>query len=87
MDPERNLGTLLMEFFELYGKNYNYDEVGIAIRRGGFYYSKRARGWYQGNKAYLLSVEDPQDPGKYRYLLSGTSLTKQITTFPADHSV
>jgi non-canonical poly(A) RNA polymerase PAPD5/7 len=58
------MGTLLMEFFELYGKHYNYDEVGISIRRGGFYYSKRSRGWYRGGQAYLLSVEDPQDPGE-----------------------
>jgi len=52
-----------MEFFELYGKHYNYDEVGISIRRGGFYYGKRSRGWYRGGQAYLLSIEDPQDPG------------------------
>lgn len=58
------MGTLLMEFFELYGKHFNYDEVGISIRRGGFYYSKRSRGWYRGGQAYLLSVEDPQDPGE-----------------------
>jgi DNA polymerase sigma len=63
IDPEQNMGTLLMEFFELYGKHFNYDEVGISIRKGGFYYSKRSRGWYRGGQAYLLSVEDPQDPG------------------------
>jgi non-canonical poly(A) RNA polymerase PAPD5/7 len=57
-----------MEFFELYGKHFNYDEVGISIRRGGFYYGKRSRGWYRGGQSYLLSVEDPQDPGKLSVL-------------------
>jgi non-canonical poly(A) RNA polymerase PAPD5/7 len=67
IDPEQNMGTLLMEFFELYGKHFNYDEVGISIRKGGFYYSKRSRGWYRGGQAYLLSVEDPQDPGSSHF--------------------
>ncbi|KAK1926248.1 hypothetical protein DB88DRAFT_435394 [Papiliotrema laurentii] len=61
MDPEENLGTLLVEFFELYGRNFNYDEVGISIRRGGHYYSKRQRGWTRPGQGYLLSIEDPQD--------------------------
>ena len=32
---ERNLGTLLMEFLELYGKNFGYDECGISVRGDG----------------------------------------------------
>ena len=35
IDARENLGTLLLEFFELYGRNFNLDEVGISIRRGG----------------------------------------------------
>ncbi|ORY25169.1 hypothetical protein BCR39DRAFT_471705 [Naematelia encephala] len=62
MDAEKNLGTLLVEFFELYGRNFNYDYVGLSIRRGGFYFDKRARGWLNDSKPFLLSVEDPQDP-------------------------
>jgi non-canonical poly(A) RNA polymerase PAPD5/7 len=62
MDARRNLGTLLCEFFELYGRNFNYDDVGISIRRGGRYYSKRSRGWANfNNQPFLLSIEDPQD--------------------------
>ncbi|WVQ80426.1 hypothetical protein IAT38_002531 [Cryptococcus sp. DSM 104549] len=60
MNPEANLGTLLVEFFELYGRNFNYDEVGVSIRRGGFYYLKASRGWMK-NQPFLLSIEDPQD--------------------------
>lgn len=54
-----------MEFFELYGRNFNYDEVGISIRRGGFYFSKRERGWVRAGQSYLLSIEDPQDRGEF----------------------
>ena len=65
IDPEANLGTLLVEFFELYGRNFNYDGVGISIRRGGFYYNKASRGWRRPTQSYLLSIEDPQDRGKF----------------------
>ena len=44
--PERNLGTLLMEFLELYGKNFGYDECGISVRGLGGYYNKRHRGFF-----------------------------------------
>jgi non-canonical poly(A) RNA polymerase PAPD5/7 len=62
IDPEKNLGVLVMEFFELYGCHFNYDEVGISIRDGGTYFSKRLRGWYDSNRRDCLSVEDPVDP-------------------------
>lgn len=62
MNPLNNLGVLLMEFFELYGRSFNYNDVGISLRRGGSYYSKRQRGWANfNNQAWLLSIEDPQD--------------------------
>ena len=44
IDPYRNLGVLVMEFFELYGSYFNYQEVGISLRDGGSYYNKRQRG-------------------------------------------
>ena len=34
------MGTLLMEFLELYGKNFNSDKVGIRVVKGGSYYDK-----------------------------------------------
>ncbi|WVR03351.1 hypothetical protein IAU60_000342 [Kwoniella sp. DSM 27419] len=61
LDPEDNLGTLLVEFFELYGRNFNYQDVGLSIRKGGFYYLKSSRGWQRPNQSFLLSIEDPQD--------------------------
>ena len=61
IDPSKNLGVLMMEFFELYGCYFNYQEVGISIRDGGSYFSKGRRGWQDPNKPHLLSVEDPND--------------------------
>jgi len=62
IEAEKNLGVLVMEFFELYGCYFNYEEVGISVRNGGSYFSKRQRGWYDSMKRNLLSIEDPTDP-------------------------
>lgn len=61
IDPNKNLGVLLLEFFELYGKHFNFDQTGISVRRGGYYYSKAHRGWQRERQPYLLSIEDPAD--------------------------
>lgn len=61
IDAEKNLGVLVMEFFELYGCYFNYEEVGISVRNGGSYFSKRQRGWYDFTRKNLLSIEDPTD--------------------------
>ncbi|PLW17420.1 hypothetical protein PCANC_14647 [Puccinia coronata f. sp. avenae] len=61
VDPNKNLGVLLLEFFELYGKNFNFDQTGISVRRGGYYFSKAHRGWQRERQPYLLSIEDPAD--------------------------
>jgi non-canonical poly(A) RNA polymerase PAPD5/7 len=61
IDPMRNLGVLLVEFFELYGHYFNYDETGISLRDGGCYFSKAERGWLVPNQPFLLCIEDPQD--------------------------
>ncbi|KIJ09079.1 hypothetical protein PAXINDRAFT_102356 [Paxillus involutus ATCC 200175] len=62
IEAEKNLGVLVMEFFELYGCYFNYEEVGVSIRNGGSYFNKRQRGWYDSMKNHLLSIEDPTDP-------------------------
>jgi non-canonical poly(A) RNA polymerase PAPD5/7 len=57
-----NLGKLLIGFFTLYGKELNYNEVGISVRNGGEYFRKSDRGWYDEARPYLLSVENPNEP-------------------------
>eukprot|EP01050_Picozoa_sp_SAG11_P030139 SAG11_NODE_8789_length_976_cov_1.169897_2_plen_69_part_01 len=48
---------------QLYGKLFNYTNVGVAPRAAGAYFAKGAKGWAQPNRPHLLSVEDPQDEG------------------------
>jgi non-canonical poly(A) RNA polymerase PAPD5/7 len=66
IDADKNLGVLLMEFFELYGIRFNTQEVGISVRDGGSYYSKRQRGWFDYGKSASLSIEDPANPSEFR---------------------
>ena len=59
--PHENLGVLFIEFLELYGKNFNYELVGISIAEKR-YYSKEERGRLNEQKPHLLSIQDPQNP-------------------------
>lgn len=61
IDPSENLGVLIVEFFELYGKNFNYNETGISLVFAGSYFNKDKHGWKDYGKPYLLSIEDPGD--------------------------
>uniref|UniRef100_A0A7S2SPJ0 Polynucleotide adenylyltransferase n=1 Tax=Mucochytrium quahogii TaxID=96639 RepID=A0A7S2SPJ0_9STRA len=56
-----DLGTLLLEFFELYGKRMNYDKVAISLRSGGSYFEKPNR-WKNSNKIGLICCENPEEP-------------------------
>lgn len=56
-----NLGVLMMEFFELYGKNFNYEVVGISVLDDGVYFEKENRGWVNEGRPNNLSIEDPQN--------------------------
>lgn len=39
------LSEHLMNFFELYGCKFNYRDLGISIRKGGFYFKRSDRDW------------------------------------------
>lgn len=56
-----DLGWLLVEFFKFYGVLFNYCTTGISVRNGGAYFSKILYRWFEPEKPYLLSVEDPED--------------------------
>ena len=67
---ERNLGILLIEFFQLYGRQFNYQKCCIRVKNGGQYIKKDemleqmkgdngAIGKYIPN---FLSIEDPLTP-------------------------
>ena len=59
----RNLGHLLIGFFELYGCKFNYERLSIEIRKGGRYVLKRDTNFesMRANKASALSVQNPLD--------------------------
>lgn len=73
IDPSRNLGVLVMEFFELYGLHFNYHEAGVSLRDGGTYYSKARRGWMDHRQS-LLSIEDPADISMCFYSMLSAAL-------------
>jgi DNA polymerase sigma len=47
-----NLGSLLLDFFHLYGVSFNYQDLGISIRDGGSYFSKMHRVWSNAGRCF-----------------------------------
>ena len=54
-----NLGVLLIEFFELYGRNFNYMKTGISVLNGGQYFPKEDVQSTDGSDNSLLYIIDP----------------------------
>ncbi|CAK9868100.1 unnamed protein product [Sphagnum jensenii] len=59
---ESNLGILLVDFFDLYGRSLNMKDVGVSCRIGGSFFSKKNRGFIDMKRPFSLCVEDPQAP-------------------------
>lgn len=64
--PNINIGVLLIEFFELYGRHFNYLKTGIRIKDGGCYVAKDEvqKNMMDGYRPSMLYIEDPLQPGK-----------------------
>ena len=62
-----NLGSLLVDFLELYGSDFNYVTAGISVRHDGYYFPKGApdrREVFCGPRGpFGLAVENPLDVG------------------------
>lgn len=56
-----NLGVLVIEFFELYGKKFNYDDVALCMTGRMGYLSKRDNPHLQNKNSFSLAIEDPND--------------------------
>ncbi|KAI3640449.1 hypothetical protein MIR68_001327 [Amoeboaphelidium protococcarum] len=57
-----NLNVLLLEFFDLYGRRFNYDDVGISLLDGGCYFKKEfSHRLFEAKKQFQLTIEDPED--------------------------
>lgn len=59
---EHNLGILLVNFFEFYGRKLNTTDVGVSCNAAGTFFLKRDKGFLNTERPYLLSIEDPQAP-------------------------
>ncbi len=53
-----NLGSLLMEFFHLYGNVFNFTDVGISIIKGGSYFAKAVKegDWINANRLVVVAL-------------------------------
>merc|ERR1712071_372313 len=62
--PMANLGVLLIEFLELYGRHFNYLKTALRIRNGGSYVPKEEIQVHMsdGYRPSLLCIEDPLNP-------------------------
>eukprot|EP00184_Porphyridium_aerugineum_P004070 CAMPEP_0184694084 /NCGR_PEP_ID=MMETSP0313-20130426/2140_1 /TAXON_ID=2792 /ORGANISM="Porphyridium aerugineum, Strain SAG 1380-2" /LENGTH=686 /DNA_ID=CAMNT_0027152309 /DNA_START=64 /DNA_END=2124 /DNA_ORIENTATION=- len=57
-----NLGTLLRDFFELYGRTFNYFHVGVHVDDTTDFFLKPDRMVLEPGRLYRLSIQDPLDP-------------------------
>lgn len=60
-----NLGVLLIGFFELYARHFNYLRTGIRVKGGGSYVPKEEiqKDMSDGHQPSMLCIEDPLQPG------------------------
>ena len=57
------LGSLLLEFFALYGQDFNYVTTGISVRHDGFYFPKGVQSkkeiFWQAQRPFSCALENP----------------------------
>ncbi|KAM3343346.1 terminal nucleotidyltransferase 4B [Capsicum galapagoense] len=59
---EQNLGVLLVNFFDIYGRKLNTSDVGVSCNGVGTFFLKSSKGFSIKGKQSLISIEDPQTP-------------------------
>lgn len=62
---EKNMGVLLLHFFDLYGRQIDQERVGISClggASGGAYFNKHEFGFFDPSRPWLFAIQDPQDP-------------------------
>ncbi|KAE8125824.1 hypothetical protein FH972_020594 [Carpinus fangiana] len=60
--PEQNLGVLLVNFFDFYGRKLNTSDVGVSCKGAGTFFLKSNKGFANRGRPFLISIEDPQAP-------------------------
>mmetsp|Transcript_16292 Transcript_16292/g.14220 ORF Transcript_16292/g.14220 Transcript_16292/m.14220 type:complete len:146 (+) Transcript_16292:244-681(+) len=57
------LSDHLINFFKLYGYEFNYKKLGISVRKEGFYYKREHKNFDNGiHPRASLSLENPVNP-------------------------
>ena len=88
-----NLGVLLIEFFELYGRCFNYMKTAIRIQNGGSYLPKEdiLKQFSNGYRSSILCIEDPlnisNDIGKGSYGALKVKQAFEYAYFTLSHAV
>ncbi|ESR65122.1 hypothetical protein CICLE_v10008024mg [Citrus x clementina] len=60
--PEHNLGILLVNFFDFYGRKLNTTDVGVSCKGAGSFFKKSSKGFTNKGRPFLIAIEDPQAP-------------------------
>ncbi|KAJ7981731.1 non-canonical poly(A) RNA polymerase PAPD5 [Quillaja saponaria] len=60
--PEHNLGILLVQFFDFYGRKLNTSDVGVSCKGAGTFFMKSSKGFMTKGRPFLIAIEDPQAP-------------------------
>ncbi|KAG1947299.1 terminal nucleotidyltransferase 4A [Pimephales promelas] len=82
-NPNMNLGILLIEFFELYGRHFNYLKTGIRIKNGGAYMAKEdiMKAMSNGYRPSMLCIEDPLLPDSDSTLGRIIKVTQEVIDY------
>ncbi|XP_073006870.1 uncharacterized protein [Typha latifolia] len=59
---EQNLGILLVNFFDFFGRKLNNWDIGVSCSSKSSFFLKSDKGFMNSDRPYLLSIEDPQAP-------------------------
>ncbi|KAL2331438.1 hypothetical protein Fmac_019019 [Flemingia macrophylla] len=62
VSTEHNLGFLLVQFFDFYGRKLNTSDVGVSCNGAGTFFVKSSKGFLNKGRPSLISIEDPQAP-------------------------
>lgn len=90
-----NLGALLQQFFQLYGRMHNLCLAGIQVKDNGCYFDKYERYQTAPEEVLRLSIEDPNDVtnelGRNSYAVSRVrrafaNASKTLVNWRRDHS-
>ncbi|KAH9802691.1 nucleotidyltransferase family protein [Citrus sinensis] len=75
--PEHNLGILLVNFFDFYGRKLNTTDVGVSCKGAGSFFKKSSKGFTNKGRPFLIAIEDPQI--KSAFAMAFTTLTNPKT--------